>query len=159
MRRSPPSLVARGGGADTRAVVASITDGDTVRLADDRRVRLLQIDTPELGTGECYSRAARKALLRLVPPPAAVTLETDPPLDLVDRYGRLLRYIWRNGSNVNLALVREGAAAPYFYRGEKGRYADKLLAAARAAKAARRGLWGACPGTVLDPYHAIETRP
>ena len=28
-------------------------------------VRLLQIDTPELGSGECYSRAARTALLAL----------------------------------------------------------------------------------------------
>jgi len=141
------------------AVVASVTDGDTVRLADGRRVRLLQIDTPEVGTGECYSRAAKKALLRLVPERSPVGLESDSELDQVDRYGRLLRYIWRGPSNVNLALVRQGAAAPYFYGGERGRYASRLMAAAYAAKAARRGLWGACPGTVLDPSRQVETLP
>jgi micrococcal nuclease len=140
------------------AVVASVTDGDTVRLADGRRVRLLQIDTPELGTGECYSRASRKALLRLVPEGSGVGLEADPSLDQVDRYGRLLRYLRRGTTNVNLELVRQGAAAPYFYGGDTGRYADRLLAAAKTAKIARRGLWGACPGTVLDPFRQIETQ-
>ena len=137
--------------AVTPAVVATVTDGDTVRLADGRRVRLLQIDTPELGTGECYSRAARKALLRLVPERSAVGLETDRALDQIDRYGRLLRYLRSGSANVNLELVRQGAAAPYFYDGDLGRYADRLLSAAKAAKAARRGLWGACPGTVSIP--------
>jgi micrococcal nuclease len=147
-----------GSAAVSPAVVVSVTDGDTVRLADGRRVRLLQIDTPELGTGECYSRAARKALLRLVPERSAVGLEADPALDRVDRYGRLLRYLRRGSMNVNLALVREGAAAPYFYGGDTGRYANRLLSAAKAAKAARRGLWGACPGTILDPFRQVETR-
>jgi endonuclease YncB( thermonuclease family) len=50
------------------ALVASVYDGDTLSLRDGRRVRLLQIDTPELGSGECYSRAARTALLALAPP-------------------------------------------------------------------------------------------
>ena len=85
-------------------------------------------------------------------------LESDPSLDQVDRYGRLLRYLRRGSTNVNVALVREGAAAPYFYGGDTGRYADRLLSAAKAAKAARRGLWGACPGTVLDPFRQVETQ-
>jgi endonuclease YncB( thermonuclease family) len=53
--------------ATERAVVGSVTDGDTLRLRDGRRVRLVQVDSPELGTGECYSRAARTALLALAP--------------------------------------------------------------------------------------------
>ena len=164
MRRLIPIAVAlaalaavQGTRADTRAVVASAYDGDTVTLGSGQRVRLLQIDTPELGSGECYSRAARTALVRLVPLGSPVSLEADPPLDLVDRYGRLLRYVWRGSTNVNLELVRDGAAAPYFYRGQRGRYAGRLLAAATAAKAARRGLWGACPRTVLDPYGPVQT--
>ena len=108
--------------------------------------RLVQIDTPELGSGECYSRAARTALERLAPIGSTVTLEADPRLDQVDRYGRLLRYVRRGTLNVNIALVRAGAAAPYFYGGDRGRYAGRLLAEARQAKASRRGLWGACPG-------------
>ena len=139
------------------AVVASVYDGDTLSLRDGRRVRLLQIDTPELGSGECYSRTARSALVSLAPPGSRVVLETDPALDRVDRYGRLLRYVKRNGVNVNLELARRGAAAPYFYRGDRGRYAGSLMRATQSAKAAKRGLWKACPSTVLDPFRAVET--
>lgn len=138
-------------------VVATVYDGDTLRLNDGRRVRLLQIDTPELGSGECYSRAARTALLGLAPLGARVTLEVDPALDRIDRYGRLLRYIKRDGVNVNVELVRRGAAAPYFYGGDEGRYARALMHAAQRAKSAKRGLWKACPSTALDPYRAVTT--
>ena len=138
-------------------VVASVADGDTLTLSDGRRVRLLQIDTPELGSGECYSRAARTALLALAPPGSRVTLELDPRLDTVDRYGRLLRYVKRGSLNVNLELVRRGVAAPYFYGSDRGRYADALMSAALRAKASGRGFWKACPATVLDPYNAVTT--
>lgn len=138
-------------------VVASIVDGDTLALTDGRRVRLLQIDTPELGTGECYSRASRTALLSRVAIGSRVRLESDADLDAVDRYGRLLRYVHRGTMNVNVALVRAGAAAPYFYGGDRGRYAGRLMSEAVAAKAAKRGLWGGCPKTRLDPYRAIDT--
>jgi micrococcal nuclease len=148
-------------GAEARssevAVVASVYDGDTLTLRNGRRVRLLQIDTPELGSGECYSRAARTALLGLAPPGKKVVLEADLSLDRVDRYGRLLRYVKRNGVNVNLELTRRGAAAPYFYRGDRGRFAGSLMRAAQSAKVAKRGLWRACPRTVLDPFRAVST--
>ena len=137
--------------------VRSVYDGDTLTLTDGNKIRLLQIDTPELGSGECYSRAAHRVLLSLVPPGTPITVESDPALDRVDRYGRLLRYIHRGMLNVNLELVRRGAAAPYFYRGDRGRYSETLMRAARAAKSARLGLWGACPRTVLDPDRAIDT--
>jgi endonuclease YncB( thermonuclease family) len=139
------------------AVVASVYDGDTLSLRDGRRVRLLQIDTPELGSGECYSRAARTALLGLAPPGRRVVLEADPALDRTDRYARLLRYVKRNGVNVNVELARRGAAAPYFYGGDRGRYAGALMRAAQGAKTAKRGLWKACPSTVLDPFRAVAT--
>jgi micrococcal nuclease len=137
--------------------VARIVDGDTVALADGERVRLLQIDTPEPGTGECYSRAATRELQRLLPVGAVVTLEADAQLDRTDAYGRLLRYVRYGGRNLNLELVRRGAATVWLYRGERGRYATQLLAAARSARAAKRGLWGACPRAVWDPFAAADT--
>ena len=145
-------------GADV-ATVRLVVDGDTVVLQGGARVRLLQIDTPEVGGGECYSRAARRALLRLVPEGSTIRLEADPSLDARDRYGRLLRYVTRNGINVNLRLVANGSAAPYFYGGERGRWAAALLTAAQRAKRGRVGLWGACPRTRLDPERAIDTGP
>lgn len=150
---------APGGTATAPASIARVVDGDTVVLAGGARVRLVQIDTPEVGTGECYSRAAARDLRRLLPAGARVGLERDPRLDDRDRYGRLLRYVWRDGVNVNLRLVADGSATVWFYDGARGRYAGRLLAAGRAARTARRGLWGACPRTPWDPSRAATTGP
>lgn len=140
------------------ARVDSVRDGDTILLADGVRVRLVQVDAPELGV-ECWGDEARTALAQLVRRGTDLRLEADPRLDAVDRHGRLLRYAHANGRNVNVELVRLGAAAPYYYRGERGRYAEELLAAARTARAARRGLWGSCPRTGLRPTRALDTGP
>jgi micrococcal nuclease len=148
---------ARPTAASESARVAYVVDGDTIALAGGRRVRLLQIDTPEPGDGECYSRAAGRELRRLLPVGAAVTLEVDPGLDRVDRYGRVLRYVRRSGVNLNVEMVRRGAATVWFYDGDRGRYAPQLMAAAIAARSAHRGLWGACPGAVWDPYAPATT--
>jgi endonuclease YncB( thermonuclease family) len=152
------ALLAAPAAAGEQARVARVVDGDTIELVGGGRVRLLQIDTPELGSSECYSRAAAKELRRLLPVGTAVTLEADPPLDLRDRYRRLLRYVRAGGRNVNVELVRRGAATVYFYRSERGRYASALLTAARQARAAKRGLWGACRA-VWDPSGPATTSP
>jgi micrococcal nuclease len=152
-------LCAACGGASTPAGTASVDsvrDGDTILLEDGRRVRLVQVDAPELGV-ECWGDEAANALARLAPPGTELRLERDPRLDDADRHGRLLRYVHAGGRNLTLELVRIGAAAPYFYRGERGLYARRLVAAARAARSERRGLWGACPGTRLLPERQVET--
>jgi micrococcal nuclease len=136
--------------------VDSVRDGDTILLSDGRRVRLVQIDAPELGR-ECHGDESADALARLAPPGTELRLERDPQLDDVDRHHRLLRYAYAGGANLNVELVRVGAAAPYFYRGERGRDARRLVAAAKAALAGRRGLWGACPGTRLLPERQVAT--
>jgi endonuclease YncB( thermonuclease family) len=138
--------------------VAQVVDGDTIRLVSGQRVRLVQIDSPELGQGECYAHEARAMLSRLLPAGTRVRLETDPRLDAVDRYGRKLAYVFKGRENVNHTLVLRGAASVWFYGAERGRYATQLDAAARNARANRRGLWGACPATVYDPSHGVETR-
>lgn len=84
-------------------------------------------------------------------------LKTDPKLDKVDRYGRLLRYVFVGKTNINLKLVEIGAAAPYFYRGEKGLYSEQILNAAQMAKSKSIGLWKSCPRTQLTPTRAVAT--
>ena len=146
-------LAVTGSGA---ATVSYVVDGDTIALRGRPHVRLVQIDTPEVGSGECYSRRAAKDLRKLLPPGARVRLESDRRLDSVDRYGRLLRYVFHRGVNINLRLVEQGDATVWFYAGERGKYAGRLLAAARRARAARRGIWGACK-TVWNPYGPATT--
>jgi endonuclease YncB( thermonuclease family) len=133
----------------TRAVVARVNDGDTLTLTNGAKVRLVQVDAPELET-DCYGRPALRELSALVPKGTRVSLVRDPALDDRDRYGRLLRYLFVRDENVNVELVRDGAASPYFFRGDRGRYADELLDAVDEARAAHRGYWGACPGADLN---------
>ena len=140
-----------------RATVASVIDGDTLTLTNGRRVRLVQIDAPELRDDECYATESAAALKRLVPPGTQVRLAPDPQLDRVDRFGRELRYVFKGSRNVNLLLVRRGAAAPWFFDGERGRFAEHLLTEAKAARAAGRGLWRLCSATRLDPFDALAT--
>jgi micrococcal nuclease len=136
--------------------VANVLDGDTVVLADGRHVRLVQLDAPETDENECYAQQAKRMLERLLPVGTHIRIETDPALDRIDRFGRTLAYVEKNGANINLELVRAGSAAPWFYHGDRGRHAELLLTLARRAKYRRRGLWGACPQTVLDPLHSVE---
>jgi micrococcal nuclease len=141
--------------------VDRIVDGDTIVVDDGSRVRLVQIDTPEVhGDPECYGEEASDESKRLLPAGTEVRLVRDPATDSVDAYGRLLRYVVRtDGLDVNLRLVADGAAAPYFFDGVRGVHAAALLRAARRARAAKRGLWGACPGTRLAPGAGVDTGP
>jgi micrococcal nuclease len=141
---------ARGG------TVAYVNDGDTIVLTGGERVRLVQSDTPELGYGGCYSRRAAQATRALLPRGSFVSLQADPRLDSVDRYGRLLRYVFRGGLNVNVELVRRGAATVWFYGGVRGIYAKALLSASRGARETRTGLWGACRA-IWNPYLPATT--
>lgn len=141
--------------------VNRVIDGDTIELRSGQRVRLVQIDTPEVYGGyECYGRGASVTAKRLLAPGTRVRLLPEPTSDPVDQYGRLLRYVVRarDGLNVNVHLVRLGAATPWFYDGQRGRYAAKLDALTKEARAKRLGLWGACPKTAYDPYNAVATR-
>jgi endonuclease YncB( thermonuclease family) len=138
-------------------VVSRVIDGDTIDLDSGERIRLVQIDAPE-GKGACYGKKAGKVLRQLLPAGTEVRLETDPRLDDVDRYGRLLRYVFVRESNINLVLVKKGAASVWYVHGDLGRYADELLSAARHASRDRRGAWGACEAE-LDPSSAFNPRP
>ncbi len=130
-------------------VVARVNDGDTLTLQGGAKVRLVQVDAPELTT-DCFGRDAREALFSLARPGTRVRLVRDPALDNTDRYGRLLRYVLVGETDVNVELVRRGAASPYFFRNERGEHAQELLEAVDAARDERAGYWGACPAARLN---------
>ena len=73
-----------------------VADGDTVDLTNGQKLRLVQIDTPEVYfTPECYGKQASALTKRLLPPGTLVRLLPEPATDLVDQYGRILRYVVR----------------------------------------------------------------
>jgi endonuclease YncB( thermonuclease family) len=64
------------GGAPTATAasnVAKVVDGDTITMSNGEKVRLLQIDTPELASKECYGDEARIALVKLLNQSGKVT--------------------------------------------------------------------------------------
>jgi endonuclease YncB( thermonuclease family) len=94
------------------ATVSGVVDGDTLdaRLLDDSvvRVRLIGIDTPEVG--DCGADPATAALERLVLG-RAVTLVGDPTQGAQDRFGRSLFYVDRDdGLDAGRELLRTGWA-------------------------------------------------
>jgi endonuclease YncB( thermonuclease family) len=142
--------------------VGRVVDGDTIALRNGVHVRLVQIDTPEVYfEPECYGREASRVTKSLLPPGTEVTLVAEPATDRVDQYGRWLRYVVRarDRLDVNVRLVAVGAAAPYFYRGRRGRHAAQLERLARRARALHLGLWGRCPHTPYDPDRLVDTGP
>jgi micrococcal nuclease len=146
------------GSSKRSAVVARVIDGDTIELVGGRRVRLVQIDTPEKHV-ECYGDAASALTTRLLPAGSHVRIEQDSKLDQVDRYNRELAYVWKGGEDVNVTLVRDGAAGVWFFGGRRGRYANDLLDASEEAQAAHKGLWGACPLARFDPNESMSSGP
>jgi endonuclease YncB( thermonuclease family) len=142
--------------ASAAVQVVRISDGDTLTISTGEKVRFLQIDTPEISPAECYGTEAHKALISMIGK-SSITLESDAVSDDQDQFGRILRYVKVGKTNLNLKLVQIGAATPYFYRGEKGKYATQLLKAAENAKAKKIGLWKMCPSTKLEPLKPATT--
>lgn len=138
--------------------ISYIYDGDTLTLRSGEKVRLVQIDTPELSPAECYGIQARDLLRKMVGT-STIQLRKEPASPNKDSNRRLLRYVIVGSKNLNLELVKQGAAAPWFYQGERGKYANQLLRAAQLAQKNKVGLWKECPNTKLDPSRALDTGP
>ena len=95
-------------------VVVRVVDGDTLKvwITDEiQTVRLIGVDTPEtvhptkeVQRGGKEASAFTQAMLDR----KTVRLEADTEGDLVDRYDRLLRYVYLDGKNFNARLIREG---------------------------------------------------
>ena len=115
-----------------------VTDGDTVRCADGRRVRLLLVDAPELAQRP-WGQRARTALERLAPRGSVLRVEIDRRPR--DRHGRLLAYLHTtDGTFVNRELVAQGWAVSLVYR-ENDRYELQVRTAEMTARLRRTGLW------------------
>ena len=64
--------------------VDHVVDGDTIALRNGQRVRLAQIDTPQVYFGtECYGKQASQTTKKLLPAGSRVRLFTEPATDRV----------------------------------------------------------------------------
>lgn len=142
-------------GASRARLVSHVYDGDTLRLADGTKVRLIGVDAPEVespyGRGEPYGEESRKFLASLVEGRKVSLTIGDPP---VDRYGRTLAYVYVDNVLVNGRIIREGWAEAY--RRFPHPMRDLFVAYEREARSKGLGIWAgrrakqkAGPGGVL----------
>ena len=134
--------------AEIVGVVTKVSDGDTIWVTSKsgrEKIRLDRIDAPE--RDQPYGKEAT-AVLRSKVYEKSVRVEYEKR----DQYDRVLGIVYLGTNDVNLAMVREGAAWHY-------RYFDKTPAYSEAeaeAKLAKRGLW-ADPRPV-NPYQWRRSR-
>lgn len=119
------------------ALCTRVIDGDTIELLGGERVRYIGMDTPEMRPVEAYAKAATHANRELVEE-EMVRLVTD--VEERDRYGRLLAYVYVDGTFVNAELVRRGLAQVATYP-PNVRHQEHFLKLQREAREAGRGLW------------------
>lgn len=134
-----------------RAVSAEVIDGDTLALADGRRVRLLGINTPEIGRdgkpSEPLAEDARSLLRDLAGPGTDLRLRLD--VERFDRYGRLLAHVFAaSGENIQARLLDAGLATTLVV--PPNQWAVDCYAAVEAgARSRRAGIWR------LDAYQPV----
>ena len=139
-------------------LVDRAVDGDTLRLADGARIRLIGVDTPETKHPtkpvQCYGPEAAAFTAKNINDRYVVLEYGDEERD---RYGRMLAYVARSDDSwpLNLELVRRGYGFAYTkYRFSRE---ESFIAAENEARSAGRGLWGACP--IDDKLLAEERSP
>ena len=95
------SVLTVAAGPANAATVDYVVDGDTIRLRSGVYVRLIGIDTPEVG--ECGYRAAKRKLDHWVGGEAG--LVNPAGVDDRDHYGRLIRYVHDSGRDTGAAYL------------------------------------------------------
>ncbi len=162
-RRAPPTraailcallllpVAALGGGpacpadrSDQRVVSTRVFDGDTLALTDGRKVRLLGIDTPEIGRdgepSQPFAEEAKELLRRLAGAGVRLRLRLDK--ERFDRYGRLLAHVFRDGGdNLQARLLGAGYATTLVVPPNEWSM-DCYAAVEARARRERLGIWG-----------------
>ena len=99
-------------GGLTSVTVQRVVDGDTLRLSDGRNVRMIGLNTPELGkqgrSDEPFAVAARKRLEALVAASDG-RVGLVPGKESKDHYGRTLAHVYgADGANLEAQMLAEG---------------------------------------------------
>ncbi len=154
--QAPATLLHEPPGYET-AVVTEVVDGDTVEVriigrvngpgagsiqpGTSARVRLLGIDTPESvkpgSPVECFGKEATAAAKALLAGEEVVLVKD---VEEVDRYQRLLRYVYLGEEMANARLVANGYATAYTYP-PNVRHGDLFVGLHRDARQRGKGLW------------------
>ena len=126
---------------DEWARVQHVHDGDSIKLKDGRKLRLIGINTPELGRdgrpAEPLAEAARDQLRQILPVGSRVAIRFGS--ERKDKYDRLLAHVYAaDRRNVQVALLEQGLAAAVAVAPNVANLGCYLAA---EAKATGQGVW------------------
>jgi micrococcal nuclease len=128
--------------------VVRVVDGDTIVIrygAKYEKVRMLCVNTPEsvhpdekqnIPMGKVASRYTQKKVTG-----KSVKLEFEIKR-LRGNHGRLLAYVFVDGQNINLDLVRQGLSPYYTKYGKSEKYDSEFRAAEKKARKEKLNIWG-----------------
>jgi micrococcal nuclease len=139
--------------------VVSVVDGDTIKVSIDgvtQTVRLIGIDTPETVDPrkpvQCFGQEASNKAKSILSN-QMVRLESDLSQGDLDKYQRLLRYVFlKDGTFFNKLMIAEGYAHEYTYL-IPYQYQEEFKSAEKNAREAQLGLWNpsTCNGNTSSP--------
>ena len=118
--------------------VIQVSDGDTLKLSDGKTFRLYGVNAPEVKE-PLFEEA--KAFTENLVLGKEISFEQEDNYK-VDKFSRTLGYIFIDGVNLNIELVRNGLARVVLYeKRAKIKYQDELLSAEKEAKEIKLGIW------------------
>lgn len=125
-----------------------VVDGDTITIKyewKNTNIRMIWLDAPESSSlrfweAECFWKEATTQLSKYLSWATEVTLEFDESQWNLDKYNRLLAYIFYNGENMNAKMIRTGYAFEYTYD-KAYKYQDEFKKNQIAAASDKIGLW------------------
>lgn len=118
--------------------VIEVTDGDTMKLNDNRTFRLYGVNAPEVKE-PLFEEA--KAFTQNLVLGKEIRFEQEENYK-EDEFGRLLGYLFVDGKNLNFELLKAGLAKVVLYeKRAKIKYQDELVQAEKEAKEKKLGVW------------------
>ena len=139
-------------------------DGDTFRVlinGEEHLVRMIAVDTPELAKNgnkaEYYAEDAKEYTCNKIMNARKLELEYDPKSDKIDKYDRVLAWVYVDGKLLQEELVKNGyAKVAYLY--DDYMYTSILQEKQELASAKEIGVWNSKEkqqyedGEVSDDY-------
>ena len=123
-------------------------DGDTadfILSGKQYKTRFLAIDTPEKHEDyrekEPWGEASSKLTYKLLNNAKQIILQSDPDSDELDKYGRLLAWIWVDGKLLNYMLVDASLAKVAYLYGDYI-YTDDLIKTQDIRQSEGKKIWG-----------------
>lgn len=132
-----------------KRLVIRVTDGDTIVVSPNEKVRLIGVDTPETvhpkKAVQCFAKDAKEFTRRMVERKSIrlVLDESNAARNHKDRYGRTLAYVYfDDGTMLNAELIRRGYA--HAYTRFPFRHVVEFRQLERMARSQAVGLWASC---------------